>query len=133
MKKLYFVAMLVALPAIANSSEIKTLFSTPETSIKVQSFCREKHWRSPMLVSPCMDRQFEAIAAIESYHLRNYSNTAIDHPVNRILINSVKESSVVVDGKPWVDWVMAKIRFKRGMQDWLRAQGKSDTQVDYGL
>jgi hypothetical protein len=133
MKNLYFLAMLVALPEIANASEIKMLFSTPETSIKVKDFCSEKHWRSPMLVSLCMDRQFEAISAIESYHLRNYSNTAIDHPVNRILINSLKESSVVVDGKPWVDWVMAKIRFKRGMQDWLRAQGKSDTQLDYGL
>ncbi|CAM4396132.1 hypothetical protein [Shewanella denitrificans] len=133
MKNFYFIAILVALSAIANASEIKTLFSTPETSIKVETFCSEKHWRSPMLVSPCIDRQFEAISAIESFHLRNYSDTAIDHPVNRILINSVKESSVVVDGKPWVDWVMAKIRFKRGMQDWLRAQGKSDTQVDYGL
>ena len=57
----------------------------------------------------------------------------LDHPVARILKDSMVQSKVVVNKQAWFDWVLVKSRFKYDMQTWLYAKGISDPNLDYGL
>ena len=133
MNKICIAAILMFITFTAYTSENKTLSNSPGTVARIEKFCHQTHWRNSTLIPLCMQQQIESIALLENYQLNNYPNIGDDHPVNRILMKAAQDSSVVVDGKPWADWVMVRYRFKRAMQDWLRAQGKSDPQLDHGL
>lgn len=124
-------AVLASMLAATNVYSYDKMLSTqPETSVLIDKFCHEKHWRNQRLIYPCVDQQLSALSSIETYQVRNYPNVSDNHPVNMILVQAVTDNPVIVDGKPWADWFKVKFQFKRKFQDWLKVQGKRDSQLD---
>lgn len=121
----------VSYSAFAGDSD--TLADSKGTLDRVEAFCKQEYKREPSLILTCMNTQMGALRDIESYQMRKWSGIGEDHPVTRLLKESAKRAAVVVDGKPWVNWSLAKLYFKRSMQTWLEAEGKSDPDLDYGL
>jgi|AntDeeMinimDraft_6_1070357.scaffolds.fasta_scaffold12692_2 hypothetical protein len=117
--------------ALADDSE--TLADSDGTLDRIEAFCKQEYKREPSLIHACMNNQMGSLRDIESYQMRKWPDIAEDHPVTRLLKDSAKRAAVVVDGKPWVNWSLAKLYFKRSMQTWLEAEGKSDPDLDYGL
>lgn len=92
----------------------------------IQTFCEEKHWRNPKLIGACLSNQIDSLARLENYLESEWGDAPQNHPVFNIFEDSLKKSSVVVSGESWADWQMVKYRFKNSLQDWLKAQGKTD-------
>lgn len=110
-----------------------TLEESKGTVDLIQAFCQQEYKREPSVISTCINHQLAALRDIESYQMRKWPGIGEDHPVTRLLKDAAQRAAVVVNGKPWVNWSLAKLYFKRSMQTWLEAEGKSDPDLDYGL
>jgi hypothetical protein len=125
-----FMTLLICSAAIAEESDT---FTESESIDRVIAFCKQEYKREPSLIEACVTSQLRAMHGLESYVRENWSGIGEDHPVMRLLVASSERAGIVVDGKPWVNWSLMKLYFKRSMQTWLEAEGKSDPELDYGL
>ncbi len=108
-------------------------FTESDRIDRVIAFCKQEYKREPSLIDACVNSQLRAMHGIKSYVGENWPGVGEDHPVTRLLIASLERASVVVDGEQWFNWSLARLYFKRSMQTWLEAEGKSDPELDYGL
>ncbi len=100
---------------------------------KVQSYCKQYHNRTPSVVYNCVRTQMNSLNRLNGYLDNKYSNLKRTDPVAKILLDVKGRTAVVVDNKPWNNWVLFRIYFKRDMQTYLISQGKKDSDLDYGL
>jgi hypothetical protein len=128
----YIIALLVFASFSALAEESDT-FTESDVIDRVMVFCKQEYKREPSLIGACANSQMRAFHGVESYIESNWPNIGENHPVTRLLMASLERAAVVADGKPWVNWLLAKLYFKRSMQTWLEAEGKSDPELDYGL
>jgi len=128
---LIFMVMLYSFAVQAKGYD--TLGANPKTIKIVGMYCKQEYQSEPKLISICQTTQMAALGAVESYQMKKWPNLKKDSPVHRLYIGAIKKAGVVVEGKPWVNWSLMKLYFKKDMQTWLRAQGKSDPDLDYGL
>ncbi|MGR5165420.1 hypothetical protein ACPV4X_26460 [Vibrio owensii] len=120
----------IAICLNAMTVSASSMLGDEQTQPKVLKFCEEKYWRDPGFIGTCVSNQIDALARLEHYLESEWKDVPEGHPVFNIFSDSMKKSVAMVDGEPWVDWLMVKYRFKHSLQDWLKAQGKVDPMLN---
>lgn len=107
---------LIVTPSIyADSEAIEQLADHPMTLKRVEAYCLQEYKNESKLITTCMNSQMYSLRQIEGYQIKRYPNINEEHPVSRILKDSMNKASVVVDNKPWVNWNLAKLEL--GLQN----------------